>query len=253
MREVCYYLSLLIIFATAMAIPAPGAMAADLEDGLILYLMFENEDPVDNSPDPADVSVAKGALKLVNGKVGQAAEFDGSTILEVTHADKLDGMEALTIAAWIQPEKTIEVSIVSKRVANLSGDSYNFFMWTGNRLDGRINASADFWSTTVMEVGKWYHAAYVFDGPAQQQRIYVDGALDAEGVQSNQMVPQNDSPLWVGELDSARGFIYVGLMDELGIWNRALSEDEIRLTMEGIAIAVEPQSKLTTTWGGMKR
>ncbi|MFC1717689.1 LamG domain-containing protein [Candidatus Poribacteria bacterium] len=244
---------LVSVCVLVLLLSAWGAMAADLEDGLILHLAFEKEDPVDLSPDPADVSVAKGALKLANGKVGQAAEFDGSTILEVTHADKLDGMEALTIAAWIQPEKVTEASIVSKRIANVNADSYNFFMWTGNKLDGRINASGDFWSTTVIQAGTWYHVAYVYDGPAQQQRIYVDGALDAEGVQLNQVVPQNDSPLWIGELDSARGFIYIGLMDELGIWNRALSEEEIKLTMEGIVMAVEPQSKLTTTWGDMKR
>ncbi len=250
-KHLCFLL--LTIFAASITLPVWDAMAADLEDGLILHLAFEAEDPVDLSPDPADAAVAKGALTLENGKVGKAAAFDGSTIIEVTHANKLDGMEALTIAVWIRPEKTSEASIVSKRVANVNGDSYNFFMWTGNKLSGRINASGDFWSSTIIEAGTWYHVAYVFDGPEQQQRIYVDGVLDAEGAQSNQEVPQNDSPLWVGELDGSRGFIFTGLMDELGIWDRALNEDEIKLTMEGIAIAVEPQSKLTTTWGGMKK
>lgn len=79
-----------------------------------------------------------------------------------------------------------------------------------------------------------------------------DGALDAEGAQAKQEVPQRSSPLWIGELNDGRGFIYEGLMDELGIWNRALTEDEIKLTMQGIVVSVKPQSKLAITWGELR-
>jgi hypothetical protein len=252
MRKGLTYFLLLLVFA-AFVFPLWNAVAAGLEDGLVLHLTFEEKDPVDHSRNPTDVSV-KGSLKLVNGKIGKAAEFDGSTYVEVADADKLDGMDALTIAAWIQPGKPggDGMSIASKRVDWQKEDAYNLFIYTGNKLDGRIDASGDFWSTTVFDAGTWYHIAYVFDGKANQQRIYVNGELDAEGIQGKSEVPEFNSPLWIGELNQGRNFIYKGLMDELGIWNRALDEDEIKLTMQGITTPVEHQGKLTTTWGDIK-
>lgn len=254
MKERCCYLSLLIAVVMAIAFSAWNATAAGPE-GLVLYLSFDEKDPVVHSPNPADVSVLKGALKLVDGKFGKAAEFDGSTYIKVADADKLDGMKALTIEVWINPDKTTDGGIVSKRVTYQGEDAYNLFLYTGSKMSGRIDSSADFWSQTVFNTGKWYHVAYVFDGKSNQQRMYVNGALDAEGVQAKQEVPERNSSLWVGELDDGRGFIYSGVMDELGLWNRALSEDEIKLVMtvgKKMMMPVEFQGKLTTTWGELK-
>ena len=58
MRRRYVYLSFLLVIAVAF--PVWDASAAGLEDGLILYLTFEEEDPVDHSLEPADVS-SKGA------------------------------------------------------------------------------------------------------------------------------------------------------------------------------------------------
>jgi len=252
MQKKHFWLSLFITMA--IAFPVWHSVGQDTERGLVLHLTFEEKQPKDNSAEPANVSLKGGQLKLTKGKVGQAAEFDGSTYIEVADADKLDGMEALTIVAWIQPEFQGDgMGIASKRIGHQGEDAYNFFTWTGNKLDGRIDSSGDFWSNTVLEDGKWYHAAYVFDGKQGQQWMYVNGELDAEGAQAKPQVPERESSLWIGELNDGRGFVYKGLMDELGIWNRALSQDEIKQTMLGISAPVAPQMKLTTTWGDMKK
>lgn len=251
-----YFLSLLMVTATVMAIWAWGVLAADIP-GLVLYLSFDEQDPVDSSANPAEVTV-HGDLRQAVGQAGMAGDFDGATSIEVSDHDKLDGMEALTIEAWIKPEIAGEgMSIASKRIANQNSDSYNFFMWTGNRLSGRINASGDFWSITVFESGNWYHVAYVFDGNApagENQMMYVNGELESTGSNPNQTVPAGDGPLWISELDANRGFLWGGLIDELGIWEKALSEDEITLSMNGElkAMLVEPQGKLAATWGEIK-
>ena len=182
MRNRSYYFSLAIAFFVAILLSAWNVVVAeDLENGLILHVDFETEEPVDLSPDPTEISVFAGDLKQDEGKVGKAGVFDG-TVLEVSDAPKLSGMEALTIAAWINPAKSIEVSIVSKRAVQGNGDTYNFFLWTGNRLSGRINNNGDFFSTTVFGTGEWYHVAFVFDGGDGSEKIYVNGELDAEAV-----------------------------------------------------------------------
>ena len=162
-------------------------------------------------------------------------------------------MKALTIAVWINPEKVTEASIVSKREAQGGGDAYNLFLWTGNKLCGRIENNGDFFTQTVFSPGEWYHIAFVFDGDDGSETMYVNGVLDAEVVKAKQEVPETTASLWIGELDSTRGFRYSGLMDELALWNRALTEDEVKLAMDGIQTPVEPQGSLTVTWGKMKR
>jgi len=254
MKERCFYFSLLITIAIAIAFPTRDAMAKELE-GLVLYLPFEEAgDPVDHSPDPAETSVS-GKLNLVDGKFGKAAKFNGSSYVEVADEDKLDGMQALTIEVWIQPDTTTNAGIASKRRGHRGEDAYNLFLYTGSKMNARISGKADFWSSTVFEKGKWYHVAYVFDGEAGNQKMYINGVLDSEGVQEHKEVSACSSPLWVGELNDGRGFIYAGLMDELGIWNRALTEEEIELIMtmgKEKMMPVELLGKLAITWGGTK-
>ncbi len=102
MKERCFSLSLLIAMAIAIAFPAWNAIAEDVE-GLVFYLSFDEEagDPVDYSPDPTEVSII-GGLKSVDGKFGKAMEFDGEGYLEVDHSDKLEGMDVVTIEAWMK-------------------------------------------------------------------------------------------------------------------------------------------------------
>ena len=41
-------------------------------------------------------------------------------------------------------------------------------------------------------------------------------------------------------------------MDEFGLYNRALTEKEVALDAKGVFLSVEPETKLTTTWGYLK-
>lgn len=256
MKKKYCFLSL-IIMAIAIAFTVWNAIARELE-GLVLFLPFEESGtPVDHSLNPSEISLKGGKLKQVNGKIGKSAEFDGSTYIEVKHSAKLEGMDALTIEVWIKPDKTTEAGIASKRVGHQSQDSYNFFFWGGSRLYARVNASGEISSQTAFKEGEWYHVAYVFDGNAkgdEKSKIYINGKLDAQAPHSEESVPEGGAPLWIGELGDGRGFVYSGVMDELGIWSRALSEEEIKLAMAGKEKwrLVEPRGKLTTTWGEMK-
>ena len=71
--------------------------------GLVLHLPFEDaQSPIDASANPAAI-VVHGSLNSVEGKIGMGVEFDGNNTnrIEVTHASKLEGMSALTIAALV--------------------------------------------------------------------------------------------------------------------------------------------------------
>jgi len=210
---------------------------------LVLYLPFEDAgSPIDASADPATV-VVHGSLNLVDGKLGKGLEFDGNNAnrVEVSHAAKLEGMSALSIAAWVLPRNLAShegMSIVSKRNAWEDGDVYNVFIWTGQIVNARVNANNTNvgLSTAALEDNTWYHIALVFDGQGnagEKIKLYINGVLESSDDHPANAVNEGGAPVWVGELDAARGFAWDGVIDEVRLYNHALSEVEILSAMEG--------------------
>jgi len=259
MRNPVMFVSIsVLVFSTALFLEGMAS-----QEELVLYLSFDDGPGVvkDRSPDPADVEI-KGTLKWVEGKIGQAVEFDGTNknYIEVSHAGKLEGMEALTIEAWVKPYSPDDLprGIVSKRKGwGQPGDVYNLFSWKGKKIYGRVNAQADLQiiSSTVLEDKKWYHIAYVFDGKApkeERQKLYINGKLEAVKWHPHESVNLGEQQLWIGILNEGYAQAWKGVIDEVRIWSRALNEEEIKAAMEGRLLPVKPQGKLATAWGKVK-
>jgi len=224
------------------ALPAAGPDPK----GCVLYLPLEDATkPVDLSANPTTAAV-RGTLSTAEGKFGKGLQFNGNNanILEVKNGDKLSGMSALTVEAWVLPRNVAShtgsagMSIVSKRNANLDNDAYNLFVYTGRLVNGRINhintAGNIGLSKTVIADNTWYHLAFVFDGKAtgtEKLKLYVNGVLESSTTHPATAVDKSTSPLWVGELDAARGFAWDGVIDEVGVWNVALTAAEVTQVM----------------------
>ncbi|MCC5935277.1 MAG: hypothetical protein JJU35_13605, partial [Balneolales bacterium] len=92
-----------------------------------------------------------------------------------------------------------------------------------------------FWSndtsgSTVLETGRWYHAAFVYDADAEEQRIYLNGGHEATGTERPPLTGNRE--LLIGR------FVVVnfldGVLDEFRIWNRALPQAEIQQHMNRV-------------------
>jgi hypothetical protein len=234
---VCRGCAVLLLFHTVLMAAGPDPA------GLVLYLPFEDaRNPLDASANPTSV-VVHGALTSAQGHLGtKGLEFNGNPAnrIEVLHAPKLEGMSTLTIEAWALPRNIAShegMSIVSKRIANQNADAYNLFIWTGQLVEARVNAAGAIRSTTALQDNNWYHIAYVFDaqaGAGQKTKLYINGVLENTGDHTASVALGSNgggAPIWVGELDAARGFPWDGVLDEIGIWNIALSEADINQLM----------------------
>ncbi|MEA3226691.1 MAG: LamG domain-containing protein, partial [Planctomycetota bacterium] len=207
---------------------------------LVLHLPFEDAvSPIDVSDNPTTV-VAHGSLNSTDGQFGtKALEFDGDNAnrIEVTSAPKLEGMSALTVEAWVLPRNLAGqegMCIVSKRVAWGDSDVYNLFVWQERQVEARVNGAGALRTTTSLEDDTWYHIAYVFDGQGtsgEKMKIYINGVLEISGDHPDSNVNETGAPVWVGELDADRGFAWNGIIDEVGIWNIPLSQDQINRLM----------------------
>ncbi|MEM7262399.1 MAG: LamG-like jellyroll fold domain-containing protein [Planctomycetota bacterium] len=83
-------------------------------------------------------------------------------------------------------------------------------------------------SEPAMTDGLWHHAVGVRDVASNQMKVYVDGVLSAQ--RSEGFVgdfASSEAPLTVGWLGSGDGFPFRGELDEIALYDRALSDEEV--------------------------
>jgi len=97
---------------------------------------------------------------------------------------------------------------------------------------------------------KWSHMAATYDG--KQMKVYLDGDF-IESTSVSGKIADWAGDLNIGGAADAPGnsnFLFNGIMDELKIWNKALTNEEIKQAM--MPFAVEPSGKSATCWGCIK-
>ena len=122
----------------------------------------------------------------------------------------------------------------------------------GNLLRSWTN-NWDISSGVTVKDGTWYHVANVYDG--ETASIYIDGEEKVSQKVPKFQLQDQDQTAWLAT-DKGTGFLSAVIMDEVGLFNDALTEDEIQSIMkDGIyhtAFAVEPSDKLSVLWGKLK-
>ena len=179
----------------------------------------------------------------VDGVSGKALSFSGSdqTVL-VTETDDIDMVYALTVEAWVRPEAREDMSILSKRW------SYGIRIIPDGRQQLGIWADGEntvVGTTAAIPLDEWSHVAYTFDGTFM--RIYVDGveAGSREFTAGTKIIKGGPSGIFIGSYDHATGF-YKGLIDEVSIYNYALSATEVKSHAEAITKPTpEPTTEAT--------
>ncbi len=96
------------------------------------------------------------------------------------------------------------------------------------------------------ELNKWYHIAGV--KKATDLIIYIDGKEEARYGVKRDFIQGKGHLRIGGSRIRAASFA----MDEFGLYNRALTEKEVVMDAKGQFLSVEPERKLTTTWGRLK-
>lgn len=142
---------------------------------------------------------------------------------------------SFTIELWVQVTGTsAENRVIIGRKANDS----DMHWWLGIRPDGyaefamydRLNfgfSTVD--DTKKINDGEWHHLAVVRDGIHRRNKLYVDGyrVKDFEyNATGNFESPA--APLTIGYLNSGGGYRFSGVLDEIMVYNRDLSENEMR-------------------------
>jgi hypothetical protein len=186
------------------------------------------------------------------GEVGTAFSFDGmNDYVLVPDSRSLDVSSGLTIEAWVKTSGTADYSrIVDKYYDPAMGGNntgYGVGFHTGGTMRCDIgNGSGSYavaFNSTVVTDGRWHHVAAVFT--PLQATLYVDG-IAGTVVALAGFAPNTTQPLYLGEDPATSDRFYTGLLDEVSLYNRALSAAEIQTIYNagsaGKCVAVLPPS-----------
>jgi hypothetical protein len=163
---------------------------------------------------------------LTMGMRGKAYRFDGSNDV-ITTSSFASPTSAMTIELWAKSSTDNWNSygmLASKRdsfVLHPEPDTkaINFFVYIAGV--GWANTLY----TSTKDLKQWHHYAGTYDGATL--RIYEDGELKAVPTNSAGTINSDNSSMTIGQDDGIADRFFNGSIDEVMLWNRALSPEEI--------------------------
>jgi len=173
---------------------------------------------------------------LVRGKFGNALLFDGSDWVDVTPSPSLRLDGSYTLSVWINASDMplkIERFILDTDFPR-SGSRYSLVLHKGfiRFMHNFVNAGGEhaLVQTPYAEAGlkqnRWHNVVAVFD--QARLRLYVDGVLRAETPYTRKNTFKEDVSLRIGgRTGPPQGECFKGLIDEVAVWNRALTPEEV--------------------------
>ena len=201
--------------------------------------------------------------KWVDGKFGKALEFNGTdNWVEIPHSNTVGFKAGVSFTITLQFKGSkVGGSLVGKNYEDTSQALPWYLLWDdGSRnkvtLYLRDSASTSFRAdgTSIVADDKWHFIVGRADADSGKASIWVDGKMEAEiDFNTKDGYGTSDGVLHIGRHYDR---YTEGIIDDVALFNVALSEDDMDAIMDDgaeTAAAVDPVNKLTTTWGRIKQ
>jgi hypothetical protein len=225
------------------------AGAADVRVGLVSYWPLDNISPdISHTPDVVSgnhllLANIWDTSPLVNGRVGKALEFDGDISFRYAYYIAPEGMDvglpitrarSYSVLFWVKGKGTGQVDrrIFSESSSTASDPLFNigthnggaddtvdiFIRNSGARVDHAHSPAAGLNDT-------WKHLAFTYENG--QGRLYIDGALDYTASFTPGPTPYDTTSIGA-ILRASPSHYFTGIIDDVALWERALSAEEIQ-------------------------
>jgi len=205
-----------------------GVLLDELRKGLVLYYAFDRDEG-GNVPDKSgngNNATVRGAKYIAGGKRGGAYEFDGShDVIEGSKENTLPtGGSPKTISVWVKPEAVGGIILKHGNDSHVTSEGFSFNI-NGDWTLWLAGYNVDLVSKGAMIPNAWNHLCVTYE--SSKASIFINGRLDTSGGFS-QSIPAHTN-LQIGHnVLSGDSSYFDGAIDEVMIFNRALSQDEVK-------------------------
>jgi len=208
-----------------------GSTSSSLVVDLVSYWPLDGDldDAVD---DNHGTKRGSGAMPFVEGKLGGAVEMDGyDQYIEITGGDESEfdfAGGSMSISSWFKVDKfDTNWQAVAAKGEGLAWRLHRHSSGSQLAFSGGANSPS---AGPVVNDGQWHHAVAVSEAGVNQ-RLYVDGVL----VSTSSISPlaNGDKRMRIGDNPDTENREWEGCIDEVAIWSRPLTEDEIATLWNG--------------------
>ncbi|OGM08815.1 hypothetical protein A2Z67_02300 [Candidatus Woesebacteria bacterium RBG_13_36_22] len=162
-----------------------------------------------------------------SGKIGRCFTYDGSD--SVSCGSVLHLTSYLTVSCWMKTTNTgADWYALVGNYGSVNGFGYDITYYAAStRIEWGVRSTGHTTVYTAVDAdlsnGNWHHIVCKWDGIAR--KIYIDG-VDAGSADSWTYAPESSGDnLYIGDRGTCNAWI--GSIDAVRIWERALTEDEI--------------------------
>jgi hypothetical protein len=204
---------------------------------------------IDSSGNGSDGTLV-GDPQWVAGAIGGALEFDGiDDYVDCGNPAVLDITGDITVMAWI---KVAAFSKTWETILGKGDDSYRMSRGPGDgdSIHFGANGTGDnLNANTIVTTDTWRHVALVYNGT--DKIIYIDGVEDVRAASSGN-INSSGYDFVIGQNSQAAGRFLTGLIDDVQIYNKALSSLHISALANPAADADDAGSTNLLTNGGFE-
>ncbi|KKL24309.1 hypothetical protein LCGC14_2416620 [marine sediment metagenome] len=215
-----------------------------LNDGLTGYWRMEEAswdgtpgEVIDSSGQDNHGSAKNGATTTASGKLGRGGNFikaSGQHVSIASHS--ISNASAVTLSAWVYPDDDTNPNTV------LGGAGTFLFRVNGNNRKIAMFSSlsvAIVTSENAINLNEWSHIVFVWDGV--NSWFHINGG-DKEGIFANTGTLNFPATIFIGRQGEALAMRdFSGKIDEMPIYDRAISSDEVAvLYNSGAAMLIKP-------------
>ena len=217
--------------STAVTVTVSNSVSGPPTQGLIGYWNFdEGSGSVAHDTSGSGYNGTVTGATWTTGKINTGLSFNGSTSAVATAGIALGN--TFSVSAWVNPAATTQggYSRILETQYNGglylgvdgSGTKYKFIVNTGNGATGGCGSAYGCAEGGTIATG-WHLVIGTYDG--MTAKLYVDGVL--VGSETFAAPGNTNYPLYVGRYYASNGYGWNGVLDEVRVYNRALSAAEI--------------------------
>ena len=201
------------------------------QKGLVGYWRFDEETgstAKDSSPYGNDGTIY-GATR-VRGIIGKALSFDGvDDYVEVPDSESLDITDEITIEVWVKPAIDLTSDLTTSSWFVYKYQTYYLYYHQNGFLSFYTAGTSPSETTfpTTFNANTWYHIVGTFDSNTGTKKLFINGENVKTETGITGTISTTDYNVYISGAYHNRPFN--GTIDEVRIYNRALSPGEIRI------------------------
>lgn len=179
----------------------------------------------------ASLNAVNTSVTYSAGKINNGAVYNGSAYHTIADNAAIKPSSDISISAWVNITSTSSYQMLLAKGEN-TGDTRSYELrcfGTTTRLEVQMRTGGGSYdasqTTTAIGTGVWTHIVYTRTGTTH--KIYINAVSDtlSSSVTTSGSIDYNADNLWFGQRNGA--FRFNGKLDEVGIWNVALTQAEV--------------------------